>query len=167
MLGGSEEDTGGRAGNGGGVAGGQAIQVQQVDDFDPYGSSGEHPEEVDFAADGDGATAWSTQTYDASFETYPKPGVGLVFDLGSPQEVAAVELESPDADYDVELRAADSFGADENAFSVVDEADDVSSSETLEDFEPATYRYWLVWITSLPGGGAGSMALSEVTFLAP
>ncbi|MFN2594350.1 MAG: hypothetical protein ABR579_05615, partial [Actinomycetota bacterium] len=29
------------------------------------------------------------------------------------------------------------------------------------------YRYWLVWITDLPGGGGGSASIFEVRFFGP
>ncbi|MGH2729520.1 MAG: protein kinase domain-containing protein, partial [Actinomycetota bacterium] len=167
LLGGpDDEDTIGRPGNGAGDAGGLTIQVDEVTDLDPYGSSGEHPEDTHLAADGDPATAWGTQTYDASFEVLNKAGVGLVFDLGSPKEVAAVELQSPQSGYDVELLADDAPGDFETDFDQIAAAEDVSGDEKIT-FEPTEFQYWVVWITSLPGGGAGSMELSEVTFLAP
>ena len=44
----------------------------------------------------------------------------------------------------------------------VGETDAAGDPETFE-FEPAADRYWLVFVTTLPGGG-GSASISEVTF---
>jgi hypothetical protein len=68
--------------------------------------------------------------------------------------------------YSVELRAADSPGQDENDFELIAQKSSVGADETLT-FETRAARYWLVWITDLPGGGAGRAEINEVTFFEP
>ena len=141
------------------------VQVAGVTDFDPHGSGGEHPEEAPLAADGDPTTAWTTESYDDPLSVIGKSGVGLVFDLGSPTEVTRVEIKSPSPGYDLELRAGDEPGDDETAFELVQSVQGAGPDETVT--ASSTNRYWLVWITSLPGGGGGTAAIGEVEFFGP
>lgn len=167
VLGDSESTRDGRAGNGRGPLGNGSIEVQSVDDFDPHGDDRqEHPELADLASDGNPTTSWATSTYNDSFETLNKPGVGLLFDLGEPRDVSAVTVLSDTAGIDFELRAAGERGADEDTYTQVISEDDAPSEAELS-FEPKAFRYWLVWITSLPDGGGGRAALNEVTFFGP
>lgn len=156
---------GGRGGDGPGRGGGGpgTLSVQAVSDLDPYGDEEEHSDEVALAADNDPATEWSTESYNDSLELLGKPGVGLVFDLGTSRTVERVELASNDPGYSVELKRSDTQARDDTEYDIVD---DVSGAPELTsfDFEPADGRYWLVWITQLPGGGGGSASISEVNF---
>jgi hypothetical protein len=165
LLGDSESTRDGRAGNGPGAVGNGSLEVQAVDDFDPHGGE-EHSDEAPLAADGDTATSWTTEGYNDSLEDIGKPGVGLVFDLGESRDVSEVVVVSTSRGYDFELRAADELGTDESTFTEVESQDDAPSEADLS-FEPQAFRYWLVWITSLPGEGGGRVSLNEVTFLAP
>jgi serine/threonine protein kinase len=145
--------------NGGSVG---AIDVSQADDFDPSGDGVEHPDSVGAAVDGDPATTWTTEGYNSAISAQ-KPGVGLVLDLGDSLSVSAVEVTFDRADYDFELRASDELGSDHEAFDLIDTVTGSSEEESLEVATSA--RYWLIWITDLPGGGAGTGAIAEVRFL--
>jgi hypothetical protein len=171
---GTEPGAGGdRAGGGGGNSGGSgdgsgAVEVRSVVDFDPQGTGeGEHPDEVDLAIDGDPATQWTTESYDDSLELLGKDGVGLVFDLGD-AEVAGVEVEGcSGCGLQIGHASSDPTGAtDASGFEIVDETDSAGDTESF-GFDATTDRYWLVFITTLPGGGGGSAAISEVTFGGP
>lgn len=145
-------------------AGGGAdpFEISSIEDFDPHGGDGEHPEEARFAADGDSGTAWTTQTYSASLELQGKPGVGLVFDLGEARNVAEVSV-TGSAGITFEVRYADELGADENGFGSVGEATTGSGAATVET-GGAEGRYWLIWITVLSESGTGTASISEVEF---
>jgi eukaryotic-like serine/threonine-protein kinase len=159
---------GGAGGNGGGGGGRNgSVEVQSVVDFDPQGTGGEHPDEVDLAIDGDPATAWTTENYDDSLELLGKDGVGLVFDLGD-AEVGGVEVQGcSGCGLQVGHSSSDPTGAaDASGFEIVDETDSAGDTEGFE-FDATTDRYWLVFVTTLPGGGGGSAAISEVTFGGP
>lgn len=169
----SARDNGGNAGegNGGGGAGKQgpgasALDVAGVTDLDPAGD-GEHTEEAPLAADGNASTAWGTSTYSSSLEAIGKSGVGLVFDLGDEAEVAEVTVVGCTG-CALELRASDETSTDdESGFEVFDSAEDAPNKAIFTLDDPVTNRYWLVFITALPGGDGGSAALSEVTFVGP
>lgn len=147
-----------------GAAGTSPVRVTTVSDFDPYGAGQEeHSEEAPLAADSDNSSAWTTEDYQDSFQLLGKAGVGLVFDLGRPTEIARAQLTFGTPGVDFELRAADSLGDDESDFELMGGRDNAPGSVTLEvDGEPA--RYWLVWITALPGEGGGSAAITEARF---
>ena len=138
------------------------LRITDAQDFDPGGDGSEHPTETTLAWDGDRATSWTTETYEDPFEVLGKNGVGLLFDLGESVDVSAVEVFSASPGMDVEIRSGDEVGTDENSFTVDDEATAVAATETF-DVE-GSGRYWLIWITQLPGG-SGAGAISEVRFL--
>ena len=139
-----------------------AVEVREVSDFDPHGGGeGEHPDEVGFAIDGDTGSTWGTESYDTALSVQ-KPGVGLLFDLGSSVEIDRVQVQADD-DLTLVLLAGD---------------EPPGSEEDLEEigaFEGSPYsieagaqaRYWLVWITALPGDGGGSARIAEVKFFGP
>jgi serine/threonine-protein kinase len=141
------------------------LEIGGVTDLDPVDP--EHPEEAPLAADGDGSTAWTTSTYSASFEALGKSGVGLVFDLGDQAEVAGVKV-SGCRGCSLELRASDQTSTDDpSLFEVVDTVEGAGNRQEFS-FDPRVNRYWLVFITSLPGGGeGGSASISEVRFFGP
>jgi eukaryotic-like serine/threonine-protein kinase len=140
----------------------KTLDVSQADDFDPAGDGVEHPESVGEAIDGDPATAWTTEGYNSAISAQ-KPGVGLLLDLGTSVTVAEVEITFGSGDYDFELRASDELGSDHEAFEVISSVRGSSEKETVA--AGASARYWLVWITDLPGGGAGTGTIAEVRFL--
>jgi serine/threonine-protein kinase len=155
----SDNGNGGRASGGGGT--GVALDVRGVTDFDPHGTGGEHSESTQLAVDGDESTAWETEDYNDPLEVL-KPGVGLVFDLGETVEVDRVEIAGAVGAF--EVRAATEAGDDETGFDVVAEGDAIDDSVDV-DTDGFNGRYWLVWITALPGG-TGSASISEVAFFA-
>lgn len=140
---------------------GTALPIADADDFDPGGDATEHATEVDMARDGDVTTGWTTENYDDGFEGVGKTGVGLVFDLGDPVDVESIELVAS-AGMSVEVRVTDeSPTGDETSLDLVDGADPIAANETFDIGEAG--RYWLIWITELPGG-TGSGEISEVRF---
>ena len=144
-----------------GEDGSSQIEVQEVTDLDPHGDGSEHPERAPAAADGDPGSEWTTETYDDSFDLLGKAGVGLLFDLGEETEVTGVRVAGDPGTF--ELRAGNEEGPDETALEVFDEGD----GATELSFDATSARYWLVWITDLPGGGGGRATISEVTFHGP
>jgi serine/threonine-protein kinase len=144
---------------------GQQIPVSAVTSFDPPpGDGSEHPERVALTTDGNSSTYWYTSTYASTDFGGLKPGVGLVFDLGSSKDVGHVEITSTLGGYSFDLRAADSPAADYTGFALVKHVDNAGTTETLS-FPATSHRYWLLWITSLPPGGRATIA--EVHFLGP
>jgi serine/threonine-protein kinase len=143
---------------------GGPLPVRAVADFDPFGGDGEHPEEAGLAVDGEPRTAWRTSTYDDSFQVFGKPGVGLVLDLGRAREVTSVVVSSSTPGYGLQLRAGSRSPTEHTDLELVDALAGAPEEAELA-FEPISARYWLVWITSLPGPGGGSASINEVELL--
>ena len=139
------------------IAGGQV--------FDPQGDGDpDNPGSVELAFDGDPATAWSTYEYRGSpaFGNL-KDGVGLLLDLGSAQQIAAVTLSSPTPGATVEIRTADTAAATVDAFGVV-AGGELDALTELALAEPVAAQYVLVWLTGLvPSEGGFSAGIGEVT----
>jgi eukaryotic-like serine/threonine-protein kinase len=146
-------------------AGDKAIPVAHITAFDPEGDGSEHQELAGAVTDGNPATAWHTQTYRSPLQGQ-KLGVGLLFDLGSNVAVNEVKIASQTPGYSFELRAGDRAGATETSFSVVKTVPHATGAETVT-FAAQSHRYWLLWITALPGGGAGTAYINEVQFFGP
>ena len=133
--------------------------------FDPEGDGEpENDEDAPLVLDGDPATTWSTLNYRGSpaFGNL-KPGVGLVLDLGSEQDVAAVTVVSTTPGATVEIRTGDAPDGVLDDFAPA--ADGTLEAETEFAFDEAvTTRYVLVWLTGLVDAGDGfSASLAEVT----
>ena len=162
--GGDGNENGGQ-GSGGGSGDAGTIEVQSVTDFDPQGDGSEHPDEVNLAIDGDSSTPWTTENYQDPLSALGKDGVGLVLDLGDSVEIASVEVQGC-GDCGLQVGHASEAASDATGFEMVDDTEAAGDPETF-DFDPVSDRFWLVFITTLPGGGGGSASISEVTFGGP
>lgn len=158
-----DPQNGGISGTGNGDATTE-IRIVEASDFDPHGEDGEHPEDAHLAHDGNPTTMWTTSDYNDAL-TLIKPGVGLLFDLGSSAEISGVEV-TGSAGMGLEIRAAEQEPSSEADAEVVASATGVPATIDLELDEPTEGRYWIVWITELPGGGGGSASIAEVRFRA-
>ena len=67
--------------------------------------------------------------------------------------------------YSYEIRASDTDGTAADDFEVIESSGSGEQEEVVEVDHKA--RYWIVYITDLPGGGPGTGAVSEVTFFGP
>jgi hypothetical protein len=128
------------------------LQVVHAEDFDPMGNGSENGDQAANAIDGDSSTFWYTRNYygHSDFGNL-KPGVGLVLDLGKPQDVRKVR-----ADFGGRT-SAELLVADQNATSAptsYEEFRKIASgsgeSLTYHRDAPVRTRYVLVWLTDLP-----------------
>jgi hypothetical protein len=146
------------------AAAGEALPIAGGDVFDPQGDGDpDNSGDVALAFDGDAATAWSTYEYRGSpaFGNL-KDGVGLVLDLGSAQNVAAVTLTTSAPGAMVEIRTGDSADGDLDGFAVAADGELQEETELAFD-EPVSAQYVLVWITGLvPSEGGFSASIAEV-----
>jgi len=124
--------------------------------FDPFGSGGEHDDELPLAVDGDAATAWTTERYRSRSLGGLKPGVGIVLRLRDVADLGRLELDSPTQDWAVEVYAADDADADLGGFgSPIASARGIAGGVVL-DLGGARGSVVLVWITDLGDGSVGS-----------
>jgi hypothetical protein len=146
-------------------AAGAAVPIASGDVFDPQGDGDpDNPGDVELAFDGDTATSWSTYEYRGTpaFGNL-KDGVGLLLDLGSAQNLAAVTLTTSAPGATVEIRTGDAADGDLDAFAVAADGELQDETELAFD-EPVSAQYVLVWITGLVASDNGFSAdIAEVT----
>jgi hypothetical protein len=125
---------------------GEPVELQGVASFDPLEGGGdgeEHSERVQDATDGDTATYWTTERYNS----FSKPGVGLVLDAGETRELSQVAISTDTPGFTAEIRAG---ASPQGPFETVGASKTVGES-TVWDLDDADARYYVVWITDLDG----------------
>ena len=112
------------------------------------------------------APPWRSDSYrgSAAFGGL-KNGMGLMFDLGSEQNVKAVTIKTPTPGFNVEIRTAPSATPTAAQTSTVATGTVDQPSTTLTVENPQGSRYVMVWLTSLPSTGNGSyqVQIGQVT----
>ncbi|MDP5185163.1 hypothetical protein QOZ88_21225 [Blastococcus sp. BMG 814] len=146
---------------------GPAAAIAGAEVFDPFGDGEpENDGDVPLSYDGDPATGWSTLTYRGSpaFGNL-KPGVGVVYDLGSAQDLAGVTVQTAQPGTTVEIRTAETAVGGLDDFTVAANGTLEPSTELAFD-DPVTARYVLVWLTGLvdsPDGFSAELAEVEIS----
>jgi hypothetical protein len=125
-----------------GTAAGGTVHLQGVASFDPQGDGEEHSERVGDATDGNAATYWTTERYNS----FSKPGVGLVLDAGAARELSQVAVTTDTPGFTAEIRAGDS---PQGPFDTVVGSSQTVNDSTTWDLEGAKSRYYVIWITQL------------------
>jgi Protein kinase domain len=130
----------------------RVVPFESVAPVDPYGDDHENDSGMSLVRDGDPLTAWKSENYyDGRLN---KPGVGMLFDLGSPQTVTGFRLQTPYPGY----RFAVVVGDDVTAM-IADARPTFTAAEDMrESIEPATGRYVLLWITTVVPTDDGNRA---------
>ncbi|WP_329337107.1 protein kinase family protein [Streptomyces sp. NBC_00663] len=134
------------------------------------------PEDVKLTYDGDSSTYWRTKRYNAGPTLAPyKPGVGIVYDLGSPQKISAasIGLRYAGNNTTVKLYATDSLSPSSgvDGMTEIGTATTSGNSLTLKASKSAKTQYVLLWITAVPyaqtdgySGAGYKQAITDVTF---
>jgi serine/threonine protein kinase len=150
------------------VAAATPVKPVTARDFDPDGDGVENRTAVQLAFDRDPSTTWETSRY-RNNERFGglKPGVGLVFDLGTSQSFSRVDIAFSAKGVGVELRAADTPGTGIEAFRVVASSPDSGTNVSLKPAAGTKARYWVVWVTKLVRieDGRFQAGVAEVSFL--
>jgi len=133
-------DTGGGGGGGSGRSG-ERVRFAAAADFDPDGDGTEHPETVAAAIDGDTTTYWTTETY----SSFDKPGVGMVLDAGSGVELSELTVTTDTPGFTAVIQAS---STSDGGFKAISDSQTVEEQTTF-DLRGGTFRYYLIWITSL------------------
>ncbi|NEB18969.1 protein kinase family protein [Streptomyces coelicoflavus] len=151
------------------------ISVQTAQEYVASGSA-QAPQDVANTYDGDASTFWRTKKYNEGPKLAPyKPGVGIVYDLGSEQDVSAasIGLRYTGDHTTVHLYAADSLApsAGVDGMKEIASATTTGTSLTAKASKPVKTRYVLLWMTDVPNApsdgysGAGyKQAITDVTF---
>jgi hypothetical protein len=157
-------------GNGGQQSGDlQRLQIESAQDHDPLGDGSENASAVPSAFDGDPTTSWTTEGYDQPNLGGLKPGVGIFFDMGRSLEVTELRLRSNLPGWTFEIQGSD----DTRAFDPLADANANTAFQARGnlrvELEPATYRYFRIWITEAAPDPDGRYRadVAEVQFLGP
>ncbi|MBQ0827750.1 protein kinase family protein [Streptomyces tagetis] len=151
------------------------IAVQGAQEYVVEGSA-QAPKDVHKTYDSDPSTFWRTKYYKDGPPLAPyKPGVGIVYDLGSTQDLstATIGLRYPGDRTTVHLYATDALSPSTGigGMKEIGTATTTGTSLTVKASEPAKSRYVLLWITALPYAPADGyssagykQAITDVTF---
>jgi hypothetical protein len=152
---------------------GSSLPVEDVVLWDPTGREIDNPADVTRAADGDPTTSWRSADHENDLLGDGSDGMGLVFDLGSDQEVREVVLNANRGGLDVSLYRSSEyvdpgFGNLGPWGEPLATGMDVRANHTFQ-LSPTTGRYWMLWITGLSTAGSESYnaEVAEVTFIGP
>ncbi|MFJ7075274.1 protein kinase family protein [Streptomyces sp. NPDC098781] len=138
-----------------------------ITDAQEYVAEGDaqHPGDVDLTYDDSTSTGWRTNSYQDGPEIVIKPGVGIVYDLGSDQEVSAatLSLRYGGNHTTVKLYATDSLDSSTPLSSMkqLGEATTNATSAKVTVDKPVKSRYVLVWLTAMPYSGSDSTNYSQ------
>ncbi len=128
--------------------------------YDPFGDDdgngkpdkrkGRESEELAVTVnDDDPDTAWLTSQY-TSPDLDGKEGVGLILDLGQPQDIQQVSMNLLGAGSNVDVRVSDRIFADPALWTPLAAAFAPRSRIDLRSPRPVTGRYVLIWFTQVP-----------------
>jgi len=132
--------------------------------MDPYGDGQENDSGLRFVADDDPLTVWKSEAYRYPAGGLGKPGMGMLFDLGSPQTVTGFRLQTPYPGY----RFTVVVGDDPTAMAADARPTFTATSEMRESIGAATGQYVLLWITSVVPTDDGNRAeVSEFGVVGP
>ena len=143
IAGGGTESLTGNGGGEGGSGSGDRVRLSAFGDFDPDGDGTEHPETVAAVTDGNAGTYWTTETY----SSFDKPGVGIVLDARNAVELSEVTVTTDTPGFTAVIEAS---SEPDGGFKTVSNSQTVEDQTTF-DLEGGSYRYYLLWITSLNG----------------
>ena len=131
--------------------------------FDPPPGSGvEHDEELPFLVDGDPDTEWTTENYSRRDLGGLKPGVGVILQLGTAQQLQELTVTSRSAGWAAEVLVAASPQTTREAWGQpVASKRGVDRGTTTFDLGDRRGGAVLLWITDL-GAGNSSVAIGEL-----
>ena len=123
----------------------QSVRLAGISTEDPAGD-GEHDDEVRNATDRNPATYWTTEDYD----TFSKPGVGLVLDAGRSVALGQVTVTSELSGFPAVIRASSN---PTTGFQDVSSRQEVGEETTFDvNTKGKRYRFYEIWL-QLPNGG--------------
>jgi hypothetical protein len=131
--------------------------------YNPFGTGPEDASQASNVLDGDPNTTWSTEHY-IEGKLEDKPGVGIYLDAAPGVQARAVVIQTPTPGFSAGVYASNGF--DENlaygnttpliqrGWTPLATPRPIEGSTTIRLNDPtnAAYRYYLVWIVTLPPG---------------
>jgi len=133
--------------------------------YNPFGTGPENRDSIENVVDSDPNTTWSTeQYYDGTLQKSGGVGSGLYLDASPGVAAKAIEIQTPTPGFAVQIYAGDklelslpygnSTPLSQRGWSgPIGQSSDVGSDERIPLHTAGhPYRYYLVWITTLPPG---------------
>jgi serine/threonine-protein kinase len=144
-------------------------------DYNPFGTGPENRDQVDNVVDNDPNTTWSTeQYYEGTLKKAGGVGLGIYLDAAPGVGGRAIEIQTPTPGFAVQIYVANHidlslpYGASKPLTErgwqgPVATSRDVRSGERIELDPPGQrYRYYLIWLTTLPPH-AQSATIADLT----
>jgi serine/threonine-protein kinase len=157
-------------------AGLQAVPLSQTaaHDYNPFGTGPENHDRVQNVVDSDPNTIWSTaHYYEGTLKKAGGVGLGVYLDAAPQVTARAVEIQTTTPGFDVQVYGADSINlsyayGDTTPLTArgwhgpLGSAENVRNRQRIRLTGGGTYRYYLIWLTTLPPGQQ-SASISELT----
>ncbi|HTZ87665.1 MAG TPA: protein kinase [Solirubrobacteraceae bacterium] len=158
-------------------AGLQPVVLSQTaaHDYNPFGTGPENHDRVQNVVDSDPNTIWSTaHYYERTLKKAGGTGVGVYLDASPRVAGRAIEIQTPTPGFDVQIYAANGvnlsypYGSStplsaRGWHGPLASATDVHNRQRIRFAGNSTpYRYYLVWLTTLPPGEE-SASISDLT----
>jgi eukaryotic-like serine/threonine-protein kinase len=146
---------------------GSPVEIVDTESFDPSPGDGEeHDEELKLAIDGNPATGWTTESYEAptTEDAVGKPGVGLIVVTSQPVAARTMRIRSEVDGWAMQVYASETGPPTslQGWGKPIGSASITSTDQTVE-LTPRTAKYYLIWITKLASTGDGySVQINEV-----
>ncbi|MEU6349381.1 protein kinase family protein [Streptomyces sp. NPDC047072] len=144
----------------------KTLAIQDAEEYVAEGDA-QHPGDVKLTYDDSMTTGWRTSSYKDGPKIVIKPGVGIVYDLGSEQDVstATLSLRYGGDHTTVDLYAADSLTPSSlSSMEKIGTATTSSTTATVKVSKTVKSRYVLVWLTALPYSGQDSTNYSDAGY---
>ncbi|MEU3858163.1 protein kinase family protein [Streptomyces sp. NPDC028722] len=143
------------------------IKIEHSQEF-VAGGNAQRPDDVAKTYDGDASTYWRTRSFNEGPTIAPfKPGVGIVYDLGSARKLSTATLDMRYAgDHTtVELYAADSLTPPSlDSMAQIGKVTTTGTNATVKVTKSVRTRYVLVWLTAVPNSGYDSALYAEAGY---
>jgi serine/threonine protein kinase len=152
-----------------------ALSQTAAHDYNPFGTEPENRNRVQNVVDSDPNTTWSTaHYYEGTLKKAGGTGVGVYLDAAPRVAARAIEIQTPTPGFDVQIYAAEKVNlsyayGNSTPLSARGWQGPLASAEDVHDgqriklgSDTRGYRYYLVWLTTLPPGKQ-SASISELT----
>ncbi|CAK7287287.1 protein kinase family protein [Streptomyces misionensis] len=143
------------------------IKIQGGQEFVAKGDA-QSPGDVAKTYDGNPSTYWKTKSFNEGPSIAPyKPGVGIVYDLGSSTQLgtATLNLRYGGDHTTVELYAADSLNPPSlDSMTRIGTATTSGTTATVKVTKQLKTRYVLVWLTAVPNSGYDSQLYASAGY---
>jgi serine/threonine-protein kinase len=136
------------------------LSAGAANDYDPQSDDRqESPAATQNAIDGNLPTVWPTEGYRTDFQSLGKDGVGLYVDAGSPVSARRLDIATPTPGFTASAYAANEVPPNINGWSKVSRDTQVREDDRIRlETGARRFRYYLVWITTLPEGNKAAIA---------